>query len=562
VKYYFGFGRGKVNEQIKILSSSWGESDAEKGEVFTSPEIVRFMLNTSGICHTQLVPSMRILEPSCGQGEFVIEIANILCKKLSTLDVSDKPRAEEFKNLITAYDISTKNISIAKKVTSKKLALTFSQIDADSLVNHWYHNEDFLLSDIDEKFSHIVGNPPYVRIENIPEAMLKFYRSKFSTMKDRADLYIAFFEKSLSLLKDKGILNFICTDRWTKNRYGSYLRDFISKDFQLDLFIDLYGQSAFQSDVLTYPAITQISKRKQIQTIVVHNPNITDEFSEDVKTSILDNSFYFPGKIVRKDLIRNSRPWLFGSADELALIARLERDFPIMEKAGCQVYIGAASGNKAIYEIDKTTDIEDCRKLPLVRAKDIKNGKLTFTQLYMINTYERDGIINLDNYPKLKIYLEIHRDELMKRHIAKLSPSKWFKTIDRVYPERAKLAKLLIPDIKSQLTTFLDEEGMQPNNSLYYICSKDWSLKALQTVLMSGIGQFFVEMYSTKISGGNLRFQAQHLRKIRLPLWSTIPQSVRDELEAASALDDAHKSKELVFSIYNFSLREKQIIGC
>ncbi|WP_410572666.1 Eco57I restriction-modification methylase domain-containing protein, partial [Bacillus sp. SIMBA_031] len=81
-------------------------------------------------------------------------------------------------------------------------------------------------------------------------------------MGDRADLYVPFFEKSLSLLENDGKLCFICTDRWTKNKYGRRLRKLISEKFSFDLFVDLYGSDAFKTKVLTYPAITLIRNRR------------------------------------------------------------------------------------------------------------------------------------------------------------------------------------------------------------------------------------------------------------------------------------------------------------
>jgi type I restriction-modification system DNA methylase subunit len=199
-----------LNEQ----ALNWGASDSEKGEVFTKPEVVRFMLKTSGIPDSILDKETHILEPSCGEGEFVVAVVKELCQQLIISNV--KPSANSFINLISAFDISSKSIAKAKKNTAKLLRKIFNAEETNELVDNWFKHEDFLLFPHQQLYSHVIGNPPYVRIENIPEKLLKTYRLKFSTMKQRADLYIAFYEKSLSLLEDKGILSFICTDRWTK----------------------------------------------------------------------------------------------------------------------------------------------------------------------------------------------------------------------------------------------------------------------------------------------------------------------------------------------------------
>lgn len=550
----------KISSENELLSKralAWGDSEAEKGEIFTKPNVVEFMLKASGIDEAILLPETRILEPSCGQGEFVLAIARELCKEVT-------PRAgvdgKKFQNLVAAYDISSESILIAKRQTFQILNSTFSSEDSQFLVDQWYRNTDFLIDSSKSLFTHVIGNPPYVRIEHIPIELLKSYRKKFSTMRERADLYIAFYEKSLSLLKDCGVLSFICTDRWTKNRYGSSLRLFISKSYQLDLFVDMYGQNAFQSEVLTYPAITQISKRNNKQTIIIHNPKINETLSNLVAKSLHSNEVEFKGGIVRKDVVNSDKPWMFGSPDELNLINRLERDFPLIEEAGCQIFIGAATGNNKVYVINDDLDIEPCRKIPMVKAGDIKSGTHKNTQQFLINTYDTDGVIDLALFPKLQAYLVSHSDILKARHVAKKTPHAWFKTIDRVYPERASAKKLLIPDIKSQLTAVYSE-GFHPNNSIYYICSDSWNLRALQTVLLSGLGQLFVSVYSTKVSGGNLRFQAQHLRKIRLPLWNDIPKEIRLELESAAIEGNVARAKDIVFSLYKLTKNEKQILG-
>jgi methylase of polypeptide subunit release factors len=545
------------NELLSKSALAWGDSGAEKGEIFTKLNVVEFMLKTSGIDEAILLPETRILEPSCGQGEFVLAIARELCKKLTPRERRD---GKKFQHLVAAYDISSESILIAKRQTLQILNSTFSSEDSQFLVDHWYRNTDFLIDSSQSLFTHIIGNPPYVRIENIPIELLKSYRKKFSTMRERADLYIAFYEKSLSLLRDCGVLSFICTDRWTKNRYGSSLRLFISKSYQLDLFVDMYGQNAFQSEVLTYPAITQISKRNNKQTIVIHNPKINESLSNLVAKSLRSNKVGFKGGIVRKDVVNSDKPWMFGSPDELNFINRLEREFPLIEEAGCQIFIGAATGNNKVYVINDDLNIEPCRKIPMVKAGDIKSGTHKNTQQFLINTYDTDGVIDLVLFPKLQAYLESHSEILKARHVAKKSPHVWFKTIDRVYPERASAKKLLIPDIKSQLTVVYSE-GFHPNNSIYYICSDSWNLRALQTVLLSGLGQLFVSVYSTKVSGGNLRFQAQHLRKIRLPLWNDISKEIRLELESAAIEGDVTRAKDIVFSLYKLTKNEKQILG-
>lgn len=551
----------RLNENDLLIqeSKTWGDSDNKKGEVFTNPEIVSFMIMSSGIVDALIKPQTKILEPCCGQGEFVIAIADILCRKLKerygTVDVFS------LIHKVKAIDISPKNVEIAKGNTLSILLKYMGRSEAETIVSHWFKVDDFLLWQSEDKFSHIVGNPPYVRIENIPKRLLGAYRVSFMTMIERADLYIAFFEKGLKLLAGNGTLSFICTDRWTKNRYGSALRAFIAKSFNLDMYIDLYGQDSFYSSVLTYPAITQISKTTAKNTLILHNPSISKDLGRQVYNALIGISTELPKALYRKDIINGEKPWLFGAADELELISRLEKNFPPLEEVGCKVYIGAATGNNKIYIVDQSLNVEPSRKIPTITAADIVGNTLIDKKKYIINTYDENGVICLDNYPLLKEYLDTHADALKKRHIAKSNPQRWFKTIDRVYPERAQSSKLLIPDIKSAFTVIYDDGYFHPNNSIYYICSNSWNLFALKAVLLSGIGLLFIQAYSTKVAGGHLRFQAQHLRRIRIPYWHDVEENLKNALAIAGKDNNVEESRQLICQLFDLTEKDKQMLS-
>jgi hypothetical protein len=122
---------------------------------------------------------------------------------------------------------------------------------------------------------------------------------------------------------------------------------------------------------------------------------------------------------------------------------------------------------------------------------------------------------------------EARREEIAGRHVAQKVPANWYRTIDRIYPEIAARPKLLIPDIKGEAHIVYEDEGLYPHHNLYFITSQSWDLHALQAVLVSGIARLFVAVYSTKMRGGYLRFQAQYLRRIRVPKWSQVPAPLK-----------------------------------
>jgi hypothetical protein len=125
-------------------------------------------------------------------------------------------------------------VSTRKAVINRLKKEGISASVASELADQWLIQGDFLLEKQNSRFDFVVGNPPYVRQELIPAPLLAEYRRRYQTMYDRADLYIPFIERSLSLLTEGGMLGFICADRWMKNRYGGPLREFIASRSRLN----------------------------------------------------------------------------------------------------------------------------------------------------------------------------------------------------------------------------------------------------------------------------------------------------------------------------------------
>jgi hypothetical protein len=98
-----------------------------------------------------------------------------------------------------------------------------------------------------------------------------------------------------------------------------------------------------------------------------------------------------------------------------------------------------------------------------------------------------------------------------------------------VYPELVTKPKLLIPDIAGANEVAYDEGRFYPHHNLYFVTSDSWNLEVLGGLLSSRVALFFVWSYAVKMRGGYLRFQAQYLRRIRLPA----PDSLTPALQAS-----------------------------
>jgi hypothetical protein len=169
--------------------------------------------------------------------------------------------------------------------------------------------------------------------------------------------------------------------------------------------------------------------------------------------------------------------------------------------------------------------------------------------------------VDLRDYPLLRRYLESRREIISKRHCAQKSPTDWYRTIDRITPSLAKKPKLLIPDIKGEAHIVFEEGKLYPHHNLYFVTSEDWDLRALQAVMLSAVTRLFVATYSTKMRGGFLRFQAQYLRRLRLPRWRDVSAPLRLELIDAAIRRDIHACNQGAFRLYGLNLEEKSSLG-
>lgn len=553
----------KVIAAIEKLSVTAGTES--RGVIFTRTEVVDFILDLVG--YTKEIPlyKYRLLEPSFGGGDFILPIVRRLLTAWRATENSGSA-LDNLGDAIQAVELHRETFqstraSVIALLKQEGLAARTSV----ALADRWLKHGDFLLTSLSDQFDFVVGNPPYVRQERIPAPLLAEYRGRYQTMYDRADLYIPFIERSLLLLSKGGSLGFICADRWMKNRYGGPLRSLVAEQFHLKIYVDMVGSAAFHSEVIAYPAITIISREASGATRIAHRPAIDRATLTALASALRHKSLPKNAGLVRElsGVTNGTEPWLLESSDQMALIRRLEQQFPSLEEVGCKVGIGVATGaDKAfIGELD-SLDVEPDRKLPLVTTRDIVSGEVQWRGKAVINPFaDGGGLVDLRDYPRLGRYLKARQKVIAGRHCAQKSPPNWYRTIDRITPALAKTPKLLIPDIKGEAHIVFESGNLYPHHNLYYVTSKAWDLRALQAVMLSAVTRLFVATYSTKMHGGFLRFQAQYLRRIRIPLWSDVPKSLRVELVDAAMKRDVKACNRAVFKLYGLSYEERSALG-
>ncbi len=527
-----------------------------KGVVYTKRWVVELLLDLSGYCsNTNLVDSLGI-EPAAGDGAFLGPMIERLVQSCRRLGRS----LSECQDSLLAYELDENSAARARAAVHEVLIHHGATNPlAKQLADTWVQNRDYLLDANHRQANFIVGNPPYVRLEDIPEETASVYRSAYPTMRGRADLYVAFFEAALRQLKTGGVCAFICADRWMRNQYGAELRQLISSAYSVEMLLSMHQANAFDDDVDAYPAITVIRHAKQRSTIVAS----ADQDAEHVQPSQLaatlqTNSRDLLPQGIHRAVVQTwfigSAPWPCYSPEQLALLRRLEDQFPPLE-LNAKVGIGVATGNDRVYITTEPDLVESSRLLKLALAKDLADGALRWSGHYLVNPWNEEGLVNLMAYPKLQAYYERHVVALKKRHTAEKSADKWYKTIDRVNHTLTHTHKLYIPDIKNTLEPVLDHGETYPHHNLYFIQSDEWDLEVLGGLLLSKVGQFFVESYGVRMRGGYLRFQAQYLRRIRVPAPKSLSEIQSHELRDAFRLRDRPRATQAALDLYGITAR-------
>lgn len=547
----------QISARTQVSLTSDPPRVIDHGEIATRRWVAELILDLAGYTPDRNLGDMLAVEPACGSGAFIVPIAKRLLASVRLHNRSLVECAEA----VRGYDLLNANASAAKRALRELLVSEGEQTAAEWLPDRWISCTDYLQDPGTGTPDFVIGNPPYVRQESVAPQKLAEYRLAFPTMVGRADLYVAFFEKALRSLKPGASLAFICADRWMRNQYGRELRAMVSDSYSLDVAIEMHNVDAFENQVSAYPSVTVISRRPQQRSIFVQARR---EFSSADAPALLhwlrsgSESDAPPNASagVLPHWFKGKDSWPTGSAERLQLLEDLNDSFLPIDSptTGTRVGIGVATGADGVFITKGTIDVEPSRLLPLAINRDTSSGELEWSGHFLVNPWEATGdLVDLDRYPNLKDYFQTHGATLLRRHVAAKRPAAWFRTIDKVDHSLIDRPKLLFPDMKMTTHPVLDRGGLYPHHNLYYVVSRDWDLEVLGGLLLSKVAELFVDAYSIRMRGGTLRFQAQYLRRIRVPEPDSIPATDCSKLRAAFAARDVTAATEIAFRLYGIS---------
>ncbi len=189
------------------------------------------------------ISNMNILDPSCGSGTFLVSTAQLFFhlknKNLLNEDMKlqlwgfDPNKEALFVARIRLIFLIMEEMKTESSISQEKRIYPTIRVIFDNIIN-----EDFLFYPFPQNFDLIIGNPPFVRQEDIGIGQDSNYKEQLierikkiskilPTFDKKSDLYIYFCLLGLSLLRDGGILAYLTSNAWLEVKYGKTLQNFL-----------------------------------------------------------------------------------------------------------------------------------------------------------------------------------------------------------------------------------------------------------------------------------------------------------------------------------------------
>lgn len=532
----------------------------KSGAIYTRRWVVNLILDLAGYTAGEAILHGRVMEPSCGKGAFLVEIARRLVESMRMRGESDW---NVLRDRVRAYEIDEESLGTARSAVMDALISQGCPVaSASAILDDWLFEGDFLLAD-EEPCDWVVGNPPYVRATDIDKAQREKYVQALPSVTAGCDLYVGFYDKGLSLLKEAGTLAFICADRWLQNSYGRKLRgrinespDLFGNGFDFSLLLRLHGVDAFESEVDAYPAITVITRgaRRNKLRLVTCDTGFGERQLPAVREWLSGNPIPRSGDGFEACALtkpRGDEVYPLGDCASVRFVSTASSRCPLIGET-VRIGIGIATGCDEVFLTDRSELVESSRMMPMFVMRDHRRARpgAVPKERWLINPWDSNGqLVNLDDFPRMKTYLESNENRLRQRHVARRNEESWYRTIDKVRPELLDEELLLMPDMAALPDPVLSK-GKYPHHNCYWLASDVWDLEVLGGLLMSDSVAKFVGTLGVKMRGGTMRFQAQYLRMLHVPAYAGLDKETKEGLREAFRAGDRLKASRYARKAY------------
>lgn len=386
-----------------------------------------------------------------------------------------------------------------------------------------------------EKFDIVIGNPPYIQLQNNGGELAKLYdHCNYSTFARTGDIYCLFYERGWQLLKKNGHLCYITSNKWMRAGYGEKTREFFANNTNPILLIDFAGVQVFESATVDTDILLFAKSSNKHKTLCA----VTNKQNKDS----VKNLSHFVQQQNTICSFSSSDSWVILSPIEQSIKCKIEAVGTPLKDWDINIYRGVLTGcNEAfIISTEKRDEIlancqtEDERTRtaelirPILRGRDIKRYGYNWAELWLIATFPSCHY-NIDEYPAVKQYLlsfGIERlEQTGKTHIVsgkkvkarKKTNNKWFETQDSIsYWDLFLQPHICWKAVGRQLTFALVNGGIYLTAPASFISAGD-NNQYILACLCSNLGRYFIYRNSDTTGAGDIMLNIQSLIKFPIP---------------------------------------------
>ena len=372
---------------------------------------------------------------------------------------------------------------------------------------------------ISDGFDIVIGNPPYVQLQKSGGKLAKQYEEqRFQTFARTGDIYCLFYEKAYQLLKQRGICNFITSNKWMRAGYGEATRKFLLEKTNPIILIDFGGIKVFETATVDVNILLYVKEKSTFNTLAC---TVKDKELKELSLYVRQHA-----KPTRFD---NAESWVILSNIEQRIKAKIEAIGTPLKDWNIQINYGIKTGFNDAFIINGEKRAELIAKdpksaeiiRPILRGRDIKRYGYEFADLYSITTFPSLKI-DIESYPAVKQHLLSFGYDRLKqtgeKGARKKTNNKWFETQDSIsYWEDFSKQKIIYPDISEKLNFQIIEEEIYFNNTIYFITSETEDLDYLLKFLNSNLIDWYYKTLSVQLGEKAVRMFTIYVLNIPIP---------------------------------------------
>ena len=346
-------------------------------------------------------------------------------------------------------------------------------------------------------FDIIIGNPPYIRHEKIKE-LKPYLKNCYSTYHGSADLYVYFYELGNKLLKDNGLLGYICSNKFFKANYGKELRDYILTKTKIKSVSNFKNEQIFDTaTVASDIMILEKGKPSKESAFCILSRYLSKDFT-----------------VNQKDL--NANAFIFIDSKENMLKTKIEEKGKLLKNWGTPIKSGIKTGLNEAFIIDTKTKNKLLQKdpnnqkiiEPYLRGRNLTKYAYQFCDEWLLNIHN-NPVVNIDEYPTVKEYLSTYYEKLKKRSDQGATP---YNLRNCAYIEDFKKEKLIWMELSNTPKFTIDTNGHYVDMTTFFIQSND--IYYLLPLMNSKLITWYFDLICNESGVGTNRWKKTYIENL------------------------------------------------